>query len=144
MQESIQGNIVDVIHKRVFPGEIEIIESKIGRVRELSEVSFKSYILPGLVDAHVHIESSMLVPSEFARLAVIHGTVATVSDPHEIANVMGIEGVDYMIENGNRVPFHFNFGAPPCVPATRFETAGAALDAAEVEQLLQRKDIHYL
>ncbi|MEO6167999.1 MAG: adenine deaminase, partial [Chitinophagales bacterium] len=91
-----------------------------------------------------HIESSMLVPSEFARLAVIHGTVATVSDPHEIANVMGIAGVNYMIENGNLVPFHFNFGAPSCVPATIFETAGATLNAHDVEQLLERKEIKYL
>jgi adenine deaminase len=96
------------------------------------------------VDAHVHIESSMLVPSEFARIAVIHGTVATVSDPHEIANVMGVEGVEYMIGNGKQVPFHFNFGTPSCVPATRFETAGAVLDAVMVEELLKRKEIKYL
>ena len=86
----------------------------------------------------------MLVPSEFARLAVVHGTVATVSDPHEIANVCGMEGVEFMIENGKTVPFKFNFGAPSCVPATIFETAGAALDANDVEKLLQRDEIKYL
>ncbi|HEY6901316.1 MAG TPA: adenine deaminase [Puia sp.] len=102
------------------------------------------YILPGFVDAHVHIESSLLIPSEFARLAVVHGTVATVSDPHEIANVCGLPGVEYMISNGRAVPFHFNFGAPSCVPATRFETAGATLDTAKVEQLLSHPDIKYL
>ena len=102
------------------------------------------YILPGFIDSHVHIESSMLVPSEFARLAVVHGTVATVSDPHEIANVCGMEGVEFMIENGKTVPFKFNFGAPSCVPATIFETAGAALDSNDVEKLLQRDEIKYL
>jgi adenine deaminase len=102
------------------------------------------YILPGFIDAHVHIESSLLIPSEFARLAVAHGTVATVSDPHEIANVCGLPGVEFMIRNGNSVPFHFNFGAPSCVPATRFETAGATLDAAKVAQLLARDEIKYL
>ncbi len=102
------------------------------------------FILPGFIDAHVHIESSLLIPSEFARLAVVHGTVATVSDPHEIANVCGLPGVEFMIHNGRTVPFHFNFGAPSCVPATRFETAGAALDAAKVEELLKNDHIKYL
>ncbi|MDR3716491.1 MAG: adenine deaminase [Puia sp.] len=102
------------------------------------------YILPGFVDAHVHIESSMLVPAQFARLAVVHGTVGTVSDPHEIANVCGLEGVEFMIENGNTVPFKFNFGAPSCVPATIFETAGASLDAGLVEELLKKNSIKYL
>ena len=109
-----------------------------------SQLSTQDYILPGFIDSHVHIESSMLVPSEFARLAVVHGTVATVSDPHEIANVCGMEGVEFMIENGKTVPFKFNFGAPSCVPATIFETAGAALDSTDVEKLLQREEIKYL
>ncbi|MEM1216617.1 MAG: adenine deaminase, partial [Bacteroidota bacterium] len=102
------------------------------------------YILPGFVDAHVHIESSMLLPVEFAKLAVIHGTVATVSDPHEIANVLGMEGVEYMLENARHTPLSINFGAPSCVPATSFETAGATLGVAEVTALLDRPDIHYL
>ena len=92
--------------------------------------------LPGFIDAHVHIESSMLIPSEFARIAVTHGTVATVSDPHEIANVCGVEGVDFMVSNGLKTPFKFNFGAPSCVPATIFETAGASLDSQAVKKLL--------
>jgi adenine deaminase len=100
--------------------------------------------MPGFIDAHVHVESSMLVPSEFARLAVCHGTVATISDPHEIANVCGIEGVEYMIENGNLVPFKFYFGAPSCVPATPFETAGAEIGIDDINLLLKRKDIVYL
>ena len=86
----------------------------------------------------------MLVPSEFAKLAVVHGTVATVSDPHEIANVCGMKGVEFMIENGKQVPFKFYFGAPSCVPATIFETAGAALDAAAVDTLLSKDEINYL
>ncbi len=104
----------------------------------------KNYILPGFVDAHIHIESSMLVPSEFARLAVTHGTVATVSDPHEIANVLGVQGVEFMIENGKKVPFKFNFGAPSCVPATTFESAGAVIDSEAVRVLLENPDIKYL
>src|SRR6186997_1261199 len=123
------GNIVDIINSRTFPGEITVENGRILRIKETSNIqpSTSNYILPGFIDSHVHIESSMLVPSEFARLAVVHGTVATVSDPHEIANVCGMEGVEFMIENGKSVPFKFNFGAPSCVPATTFETAGASL-----------------
>jgi adenine deaminase len=92
----------------------------------------------------VHVESSMLVPSEFARIAVTHGTVGTISDPHEIANVLGVAGVDYMIDNAKQVPFHFYFGAPSCVPATNFETAGAVIDSNDIDKLLSRKEIVYL
>lgn len=151
-----RGNIVDIFNSRIFPGEIEVENGKIIAVSETSNQETSNinpdsyrdqtsnYILPGFIDSHVHIESSMLVPSEFARLAVVHGTVATVSDPHEIANVCGIKGVEFMIENGKTVPFKFNFGAPSCVPATIFETAGAALNADDVDQLLQREEILYL
>jgi len=142
----INGKLVDVHQKRIFPAEIKVEGTKISTIREIpdSELTSQSYILPGFVDAHVHIESSMLIPSEFARLAVVHGTVATVSDPHEIANVCGMEGVEFMIENGKTVPFKFNFGAPSCVPATTFETSGAVLDSSDVETLLKREDIKYL
>jgi len=139
----IRGNIVAIQERRTFHGEIEVGEGAIQRITALPGESDR-YILPGFVDAHVHVESSMLVPSEFARLAVRHGTVATVSDPHEIANVLGIEGVEYMIDNGKKVPFKFYFGAPSCVPATDFETAGATLDATDIETLLLIPDIHYL
>ncbi|MCG2614698.1 adenine deaminase [Terrimonas sp. NA20] len=143
---SITGHLVDIPQKRIFPAEIKIQDGKIHSIQELpsSSVEADRFILPGFIDSHVHIESSMLVPSEFARLAVVHGTIGTISDPHEIANVCGLKGVEYMIANGNTVPFKFNFGAPSCVPATTFETAGATLDAGEVEQLLQRDDIRYL
>ncbi len=100
--------------------------------------------MPGFVDAHIHIESSMLVPSEFAKLAVTHGTVATVSDPHEIANVLGVKGVEFMIENGKKTPFKFNFGAPSCVPATAFESAGAIIDSDAIKTLMANPDIKYL
>src|SRR5690606_25145736 len=100
--------------------------------------------MPGIIDAHIHIESAMLVPAVFARAAVVHGTVATVSDPHEIANVMGIEGVRYMVANGKKVNFKFFFGAPSCVPATSFETAGGKISLSETEELLKEKDIRYL
>src|SRR5687768_11764321 len=142
---SVKGNIVDIFSRNIYPGKIFIEDGKIVSVEKLSEGQLLSnFILPGFVDAHVHIESSMLVPAEFARLAVVHGTVATISDPHEIANVCGLQGIEFMIANGKTVPFKFNFGAPSCVPATSFETAGASLDASDVEELLQRKEIRYL
>jgi adenine deaminase len=139
----IQGNIVDVVAKCIFQGTLVIQNGKITAIRK-EQVNDSRYILPGLIDAHIHIESSMLIPSEFARIAVIHGTVATVSDPHEIANVLGIQGVKFMIENGSKVPFKFNFGAPSCVPATPFETSGATLGVDEVNELLQMPEIKYL
>ena len=139
----ISGQIVDLVNSRIFPGVVSIEGGKIVSVEE-RDVKEKQYIMPGFVDSHVHIESSMVVPSEFARMAVCHGTVATVSDPHEIANVMGVEGVKYMISNGKRVPFKFFFGAPSCVPATSFETSGFTLDAKAIEELMQMDDIHYL
>jgi adenine deaminase len=139
----LQGQIVDVPNKRIFKGEITISNGKILSIEEKPH-NVAHYILPGFVDSHIHIESSMLVPSEFARLAVMHGTVATVSDPHEIANVLGIKGVEFMIENGKKVPFKFNFGAPSCVPATNFESAGAVIDSEGIRKLLENPDINYL
>ena len=141
---SITGNLVDVHQKKIYPAEIKVENGKIVSIISNLTLQTSNYILPGFIDSHVHIESSMLVPSEFAKLAVVHGTIATVSDPHEIANVCGMEGVEFMIENGKTVPFKFNFGAPSCVPATTFETAGAALDANDVEKLLQRDEVKYL
>ena len=139
----VQGQVVDIKHKKIFTGEVEIENGKIKSVTEIEEAPAQ-FILPGFVDAHIHIESSLVVPSEFARLAVVHGTVATVSDPHEIGNVLGSEGVFYMIENGEQVSFKFNFGAPSCVPATTFETAGAEINVEEVDKLLQDDRIKYL
>lgn len=141
---SIHGNLVDVWKKQIYPATIEIINGKIESIKKENSDKNLPYILPGFIDSHVHIESSMLVPSEFARLAVVHGIVATVSDPHEIANVCGLQGVQFMIENGKQTPFKFNFGAPSCVPATTFETAGAALNSDEVRQLLEKKEVKYL
>ena len=140
----LKGNIVDVVAGQVFKGEVYIVKGQVEKIVANEGIEETQYILPGLVDAHIHIESSMLIPSEFARLASVHGTVATVSDPHEIANVLGAAGVDYMIENAKQVPLKFFFGAPSCVPATPFETSGASLDSKEVEKLLARKEIKYL
>ncbi len=139
----IQSNLIDIKKRRIYPAEIVFEEGIIESITETEE-SYSHFILPGFIDAHVHIESSLLTPSEFARMAVLHGTVATVSDPHEIANVLGIEGVEFMIENGKKVPFGFFFGAPSCVPATIFETAGAAIRSQEINTLLEREDILYL
>jgi adenine deaminase len=142
---SITANFVDISHRNIFQAIVNF-DTKINDIAFLSDEYDPAlpFILPGFIDAHVHIESSMLIPSEFARLAVVHGTVATVSDPHEIANVCGLEGVRFMINNGKTVPFKFNFGAPSCVPATSFETAGAVLDSKDVKSLLEDHDILYL
>lgn len=139
----ISGHIIDIPGKRIFNGKIEVEQGVIKEITAMEDVP-DQFILPGFIDAHIHIESSMLVPSEFARLAVVHGTVATVSDPHEIGNVLGIRGVEYMINNGKKVPFKFYFGAPSCVPATEFETAGSTIDPKGVEELLKRDEIKYL
>lgn len=139
----LKGNIVDIQTRRIFKGEISIEDGIIKDVVE-KDCEENHYILPGFIDAHIHIESSMLVPSEFAKIAVKHGTVATVSDPHEIANVLGVEGVKFMIENGKQTPFKFNFGAPSCVPATNFESAGAIIDSEDIKMLMANPDIKYL
>ena len=139
----IQGNIVDILNRTIFKGEIVIENGKIAKIQKVNHDE-ENVILPGFVDAHIHIESSMLVPSEFAKRAVTHGTVATVSDPHEIANVLGVKGVEFMIENGKKVPFKFNFGAPSCVPATTFESAGAVIDAEDIKKMMENPDIKYL
>jgi adenine deaminase len=139
----VTGQIVDLQQRRIFPGRISIEEGKIKTIEEI-QAAPEQFILPGFVDAHVHVESSMLVPSEFARMAVLHGTVATVSDPHEIANVLGIPGVHFMIKNGEQCPFKFYFGAPSCVPATSFETAGAEIGPEGIRQLLDDPRIVYL
>jgi len=143
---SVKGNIVDIDNQQIFYGLVTVANGKIVTITTLNTDTKigEYYILPGFIDSHVHIESSMLVPSEFAKLAVVHGTVGTISDPHEIANVVGLPGVQFMIENGKTVPFKFHFGAPSCVPATIFETSGAALNADEVDSLLQSPDIFYL
>jgi adenine deaminase len=139
----IQGQIVDIESKRIYSGEITVANGKIVSVTEKNH-DIKNYILPGFIDAHIHIESSMLVPSEFAKIAVLHGTVGTISDPHEIANVLGKAGVHYMIDNGKKVPLKFHFGAPSCVPATFFETAGAVIDSEQIKELMALPDIYYL
>lgn len=142
---NIKGNLIDIKQQAIYSAAIQIQEGKIIAIEKLpNDLKNAPYILPGFVDAHVHIESSMLTPTEFARLAVVHGTVATVSDPHEIGNVLGVKGIEFMIDNGNKTPFKYFFGAPSCVPATTFETAGAVIDVADVDYLLQKKEIKYL
>lgn len=143
MRLKLKGNIVDISNRKIFKGEITIENGKIKSIIE-KDCKENHYILPGFVDAHIHIESSMLVPSEFAKIAVKHGTVSTVSDPHEIANVLGVAGVEFMIENGKQTPFKFNFGAPSCVPATSFESAGAMIDSNAIKTLMANPDIKYL
>lgn len=139
----ISGQIVDIVNSRIFKGTVFVENGKIINIIE-DDNNNEQIIMPGLVDSHIHIESSLLAPTEFARLAVTHGTVATVSDPHEIANVLGIDGVKYMIETSKKSPMKFYFGAPSCVPATSFETSGAILDSKAVDELLSMNDIKYL
>ena len=143
---SVTGNLVDIPNKHIYGATLWIEDGHIKRIEASSEPinTALPYIMPGFIDSHVHIESSMLVPSEFAKLAVLHGTIGTISDPHEIANVCGVAGVEFMIENGKQTPFKFFFGAPSCVPATIFETAGAEVNEKEVDALLSRPEIYYL
>ncbi len=139
----ISGNIIDVSKRSIFPGTIHLSNGKIERIEESSE-SFNTFILPGLIDAHIHIESSMLTPGAFAVAAVSRGTTAVVSDPHEIANVLGLEGVKFMISDASKVPLKFYFGAPSCVPATTFERSGAVLNHTDIRELLRMPEIKYL
>jgi adenine deaminase len=143
MESKIKGNLVDVHERIIYPAVITIIEGKIVNIERTNEV-FENFILPGLIDSHVHIESSMLTPSGFAHIAVQHGTVGVVSDPHEIANVIGAEGVEFMIRNGKTIPFKFFFGAPSCVPATEFESSGGQINPEDVDDLLKREDVYFL
>ena len=140
----IRGQILDIPNRRIFPGVIEVTDGKITAIREDQSVTESGYLCPGFIDAHVHIESSMLTPPEFARIAVIHGTTGTVSDPHEIANVLGLEGVRYMQKLAEQTPMKIHFGIPSCVPATNFETAGATLGPAEIEELCRDESLVYL
>ena len=139
----IAANIVDLVEDRVFPGEVEVEQGRIQAIRALATQQ-STFLIPGFIDAHVHIESSMLTPGEFARAAVVHGTVATVSAPHEIANVLGVQGIEYMLEDAEKVPFKFYFGAPSCVPATTFESSGAIIGSEQVAALLDDPRIRYL
>ncbi len=140
--QTIEANLVDLKQDKIYPVRLEY-DKIIHSITPINK-QVEGYLLPGFVDAHVHIESSLLIPSEFARMAVLHGTVATISDPHEIANVLGIQGVQFMVENGKQTPFKFFFGAPSCVPATVFETAGDAINSDNIAKLLQQDDIYYL
>ncbi len=145
MSNFVEGKLVDIIRQEIYSARIHMENGFIQSVEKIPGTAVNSpYILPGFIDAHVHIESSMLIPSRFARLAVVHGSIATVSDPHEIANVCGMEGIHFMMEDGKKVPFYFYFGAPSCVPATSFETAGASISVEDIETLLRRDDIKYL
>lgn len=142
---TLSGNIVDVINQRIFRGVIYVnTEGKIERIEERDDVAETHYIIPPLIDSHVHVESTMMVPSEYARIAIKHGVIAAVCDPHEIANVMGVNGINYMIDNGKQTPFKFFFGAPSCVPAAPYETSGAIIDSKQIEELMVRDDIYFL
>ena len=146
MEFNLAIQLVDINQRTIYPAKLTVQNNRIVAIEKIDEsaITTVGYLMPGFIDSHVHIESSMLIPSEFARIAVMHGTVGTVSDPHEIANVCGLEGVQFMINNGKEVPFKFNFGAPSCVPATIFETAGASLNSKDIEALLASDDIKYL
>lgn len=142
--QRLYGNIINVVDGSILPGTVTLHDGIIQAIEHTPDATYDTYLCPGLVDAHVHVESSLLAPSEFGRAALIHGTVASVSDPHEIANVLGISGVEWMIEDAKRTPFDIHFGAPSCVPATPFETAGARFGADEIDRLLSKPEIGYL
>lgn len=141
--QKFSANIIDVLNESVFPGTIHVESGKIVDItRENNQ--YDTFIMPGFIDSHIHIESSMLTPSEFARISVVHGTVACVADPHEIANVNGMDGIEYMNEDGRKVNFKFYFSAPSCVPATHLETSGAVITAKEIEQLILNGSVKHL
>ena len=140
----VKGNIVDAIQERIYKGKLIISNNKIVDIIEDDSIKEDYYIMPGFVNSHVHIESSMITPLEFSKQAVRWGTVAVVSDPHEIANVLGEKGIEFMIENSKLSPMKFYFGVPSCVPATGFETSGAVLNSDKVHELLKNKDLHFL
>lgn len=143
--KEITGHIVDIPGKQIYPGKVTIQDNRIKSIEKLGEVpSGSPYILPGFIDSHVHIESTLLTPENFAPFAAEHGTTGVVTDPHEIANVLGIPGVDYMIQSASKCHFNFHFGAPSCVPSTTFETSGATLDSNDVKSLIARDDIYGL
>lgn len=139
----IKGNYVDIENRSIYPVVIQVKEGKIASIEKIEE-SQNYFLLPGFIDAHIHIESSMVTPQAFSQVVAPFGTVATVSDPHEIANVCGVEGVLYMIELAKKAAVKIHFGAPSCVPATSFETAGAEIDSDEIRELLKHPDIYYL
>lgn len=141
--KKISGNVVDVLYSRIYSGTLEISDGKIVEIKK-DESAYPTFIIPGFIDSHTHIESSMLTPSEFGRIASLHGTVASVADPHEIANVLGVDGIKYMIEDSKTVPVKCYFGAPPCVPSTEFETSGAVIGAEEIEELMRSEEIKYM
>ena len=136
----LKGNIVDIMAKDIFPGEVTIANGKITSIKR-NESCYETYILPGFIDSHIHIESTLMIPENYARMAVKNGVVAAVCDPHEIANVLGVEAIDYMIENGKKARFNFNFMVPSCVPSTSHETSGATIDSNQVAQLIGREEI---
>jgi adenine deaminase len=140
---SIQGNIIDIHRQKIYSGKVVFSENGIDKIEEISG-TFDCYILPGLIDAHVHIESSMLVPSGFSRLVVPRGTIGVVTDPHEIGNVLGVAGVEYMIEESRNTPLKCFFGAPSCVPATPLESSGAIIDSKQIEKLLDKPEVFAL
>jgi len=141
--ENISGHVVDIVNTRIYRAKLVIEDGKIQHIIESDDVE-DQYIMPGFIDAHIHIESSLLTPAEFARLAIRHGTIATISDPHEIANVLGKQGVEFMHRSGELTPFKFYFGAPSCVPATPFDNAGAELDAQSIEELIKQYQLKYI
>lgn len=142
---SVIAYIFQIDERRIFPGEVTCEDGIITRLRKLDKLQPAfTYLLPGFIDAHVHIESSMLTPAEFARIACRHGTVATLSDPHEIANILGLKGIEFMIENATLTPMPIFFGAPACVPATPFETAGARMESEQLELLFANQSVTYL
>lgn len=140
-----EGNIVDILNKRVFPGRINVQDGIISSIDTLDKVADNApYFLPGMTDSHIHIESTMLTPVNFSKIAVAHGVVNSVSDPHEITNVLGVEGIDYMVNNAKSTRFNCYFGLPSCVPSSHLETAGAVIDAAMTAELIKRDDLWYL
>ncbi len=137
--EFIRGNLLNVFTEEIYSAEIGFENGLISCVKPV-DGNFNTLILPGFIDSHIHIESSMLCPSRFAEAVIPHGTTSVIADPHEIANVMGVNGINYMFEDASTVPLKMFLTAPSCVPATKFETSGGIITSKDIDALLKRPE----
>lgn len=139
------ANYLNVFSNEFLCGDIAVANgliSGVGKYDGKTEIDVSGkLVLPGFIDAHIHLESSMVTPAEFAKAVVAHGTTTVITDPHEITNVMGIDGVEYMIQASQNLPIDVHFMMPSCVPATEIDESGAELDCKDIDLYLDNKKV---